>query len=153
MGRKPGSRNIPKTSVEVPLPEPDFDGTYSAPNIDIGNLPDEQWLAIANDQTPISQPVIQHVGVLEEVSRVQQVVPVTSRQRTGQPVLFLIDGHVQRTSDINGAVTNQRVQQTRLVWATNGDEAVAKFRRHFSALNDRQTTYTVIGAAFTQAIE
>lgn len=65
--------------------------------------------------------------------------------------LYLVEGTVQMRPNQPGRQGAQ-AEQTRIVWATSGNEAIQKYGTYFSSLNNAVETYIVVRAAVSEEI-
>lgn len=87
----------------------------------------------------------------------QPKVEVEKKQEQFQQIghsrkLFLVEGLVrmQRITGDGGVV---QVDQKRIIWANDVDEAMAKFQNYFRNLSNPSETYTVVRAIGSEAID
>lgn len=98
--------------------------------------------------SPVPQPVRVEFDYSEETeigAGLNQSGPITSESTT----MFLINGNVRLDRNGQASVT---AQQTRLVYANDFNQAVAKFSTYFASMSNAHERYTVIGAAGSEAI-
>ncbi len=152
MPRPKGSKN--KTNLETTKmnePPREFDYATDDGNFDSNyNLLGPQPVA----DEPIRGTHLERLPTPVEISSfvsktpVPEIVNTTFDQRLK---LFLVEGDVQLSSRIPGQGV-ARSKQTRIVWATSDDEALAKFIGYFNTLCNEQHVYAVTGAGATEAI-
>ncbi len=143
MARPKGSKN---KTAEVPVPQEfdyerddtGYDGTYQVTTITSAEArpaqPEAPWtLNEAVPYTPASDLI--------------KSIPAYA----ARDVLFLVEGDVQLSSREPGR-GSMVAKQTRLVRATNDNQAVEKFSNYFRGLSDAESVYLVIRAAAMETI-
>jgi hypothetical protein len=96
-------------------------------------LPKKKEDEVVNTEIPVQQP---------------KPTPVSKQVENN---LYLVVGTVRMDPLIPGRGGAQ-ADQHRLVWASNVQEAMAKYQRYFDGLNNHAERYTVINMAVSEAI-
>lgn len=145
MARPKGSKNKPKEQevVEFDYEKMD-DGAYSAmmsmPHVN----PAEAGVVTIN----IPSPKVENIA--PTTVPVYDITFGGSMQKSDLE-LFSIEGRVRL--DQVGSEEPIFSDQKRLVWASNFDEAVAKFSNYFRGLSNNNQRYSVVHAGGTEAIK
>ena len=132
MGRPKNSKNKPKVTPE-PVEFNYEDETAAA-----------AYNVAVNSPAAAPQPVYEYA--LEEQAATTAVHTMVDMSAS---TLFLINGHVRLTRRGEDPIT---AEQTRLVYARDFNEAVAKYNNYFASLSNPNEIYVVIGAGGSEAI-
>lgn len=135
---KIAARKVPETAPKPELVEFNYDTEDDGASATVAAMQPGQVAPIALQEFDYAEN--------ETVTPYFQEVAPTPMPAAG---LFLITGQVRLDRRGQQPVT---AEQTRLVYANNFQEAVAKYSSYFAGLSNQAERYTVVGAGGSEAI-
>ena len=156
MPRPKGSKNKSNMGKEIMNETPrEFDYAEDDGNFD-SNFNPLGTQTVATEPYRLSTPIDPKSFVTNTTVNTLNATNITldkftPHERAFNTKLFLVEGDVQLSSRNPGQGVS-RSKQTRIVYATSDDEALAKFIGYFSTLSNEQQIYAVTAAGATEAI-